>query len=527
MAASTGSYFDEHSAAIEERLSRDVGFFLPMLDPFYKRVYGSSGGTGNPLDIGRDMKIIKTFHGGYTGVMDQSAATSDFVLFGDTKSTPGSQALGEKLHFQELNRTWPDPTDGPNQKPYQLEIPMRASLTNLMLTLGEMQAEALPAHIKDVIAPKLKGHSRMMAHTMCNFLFLSQNDKYQLCNLGAAADGAWALEDTNTTLTLIPTNLACSRLAVGMRLNIYSSDGATQRVVSSEGTFIVIAVDALKNKVKIKHKSGAAINGISLADSDIVVFPGGKSTGGAFQGYAGLNSWIKTGDTTVASNGDTRLLGAEAGTKFIDVNVHPEFKSLGVNMNGQPLTEHILKQLTRRFHAAHNIWGHSIDTFIASDGVWLGYERQLYASETRDRTNRLSNITSGQGSSNGSLEDGINFVMDGKSYKGLTSTYVDSGTMYGTKLAGGNWKKYSPPNPAGTTKQTGEQSQYLPFLFIGAALGNPSNRILIQRTASGGGIGLPTEGAMMPGMVRHQLVPTQIAGMKITGIEEDRLYSDY
>jgi hypothetical protein len=99
----------------------------------------------------------------------------------------------------------------------------------------------------------------------------------------------------------------------------------------------------------------------SGVDNVAVVYANSKTQGtNAYTGIAGINSWLKFGSGT----NDNFLLGAERDTgNEIDVTVHPEFKSFGVSSVGT-LTEHKLRQYIRRFHAAKNKYGQTIDCLI-------------------------------------------------------------------------------------------------------------------------------------------------------------------
>jgi len=533
-----GQIYADHSNAIEEVLNSNVGYFLPELDPFYKRIFDVRAGEGNAKDIGRDMKIIKTFLGSFSGVMDQGAATDDFTLYGDGNGA--ADLLGtagqERMRFNNPTNAFPDPTAGPNQTPFQLSIPMRSSYTSLLITLGELQAEAHEAYIAEVIKPKLLGFARMMSHTISSFLYLSQNDNYAINTL-TSTDAA-ALSNpggtTDDTMTVTPSNMAIDRLEVGLRVNVADSSNSNALITDTAGsdpTFVVTRVDPLKNEYDLMHRSGVNLGtGLSaaIAVNDFVVYPGSKASGGSFTGYAGLNSWIKTGDTTVASNGDTRLLGAEAdSTRYIDVNVHTEFKSLGRDYGGQALTEHELRKVTRLFCRAKNKYGQSIDCFLASDGVDLSMQSQLIGREVLDRTGRVATMRH-QGSDNGERPGtGLGFTFDGKSFMMYSSQFVESGTVYGIKTNQANWKRYSPPPPKGVVKS--DKLSFAPFYFVGNALNGGSGNIMPYMkvsTTANVGYTLPTEAVQMPGMVRMQMVPEQPAGIKLTNVQEEKIWSD-
>ena len=175
-----------------------------------------------------------------------------------------------------------------------------------------------------------------------------------------------------------------------------------------------------------------------------------------------------------------------------------------------------MRQYLRRFHVAKAKYGQSIDSLVASDGVWLSYEAQKIGQYQIDRTSNLSSMNS-QGSA-----DGFAFTFEGKTYKGHTSNYVESGTVYGWKTSGNNWKRYVPNDYAGL-KNMSEAPSHVPFRFVVPALtGGSSVKYPLTNSTSG----LLTENVQMPGMLRMQLIPEQPAGLKLTGVTEDRIYSD-
>jgi len=512
MGATSGSLFDLHSNRIEEVINKNIETFLPAMDPVWRDTVVSSQGVGPASAIGRDMSIIKVYMGSMAGVLQMStpgANGNEFGLFGDDTDT-----LGNKMYQQNLAQTFPDATLGPNAKPYRLKIPMRAMTSNLMMTLGELQAEATPAFIGSVIAPKLEGFARLISHTICNSWYVSGNDTYQLGTVASEVTAA------ATSYEFTVTEKSVDRFAVGQRVDVYDGtagnvrthlDGSTGD--SSTLPVFVGAVDEVKGTVTlVANFTNADLTAIDVGD--IIKIHGQTEEGGASYGIAGLNSWLKWDST---SNATKRLLGAEAdGTDHIDVTVHPEFRSFRKGSVGA-LTEHKLRQYLHGFHRAKDKYGQYIDCLVASDGVWMNYESQKIGQYMIDRTGRPSSMNS-QGS-----QEGFTFACDGRSYKGYTSQFVEKETVYGIRKGGNNWKRYVPPSQAGVQKFDKAES-FIPFEFTAPALGYSGIKAPITNT--GGARGLITEGVQMPGQLRMQLVPDQPAGMKLEGVTEDRIYGD-
>ena len=516
-ASSAGQIFNTESGRIEEILSKQIDTILPTLDPIWRDTVVTAQGVGPVSEFSRDFVVNKLYRTGMTGVIEQMDPVSNFGLFGDPNN---ADVAGSSPRLYQSNsgtmKTFPDPADGPKAKTFSLSVPMRAMYTNLMLTLGEMQMEATPAVIGDVIAPTLQGFAQNLSHTLCNYWYLSQNQKYRLGTVSATvnnyeADGttAEATPGDVRVITFKTDEEAYDRFFAGQRVDIYNSAGDTRKNEDGSNNRVyayVESVDDLSGLVKLRVE---ALTGTVCVDGDIIVYANSGEIGSgantpAFTGIAGANSWIKaTGD----------LLGTEAGTNTISVDDHPEFKSFVLDNVGV-LTEHKLRQYLRRFHAAKQKLGQSIDTLVASDGVWLSYEAQKIGQYQIDRTGNLSNLNN-EGSS-----EGFAFTFEGKTYKGHTSQYVESGTVYGWKTSGSNWKRYVPPDYAGL-QNMGEVDQYVPFRFVVPALTGGSS-VKYPYMNSGGN--LLTEAVQMPGMLRMQLIPDQAAGLKLGGVTTDTVF---
>lgn len=542
MAATSGSLFDRHSVQIEEVINKNVDTILPSLDPAWRDTVVTSQGVGPASAIGRDMRILKIYRGGLTGVIEQAQPRGDFVLYGDSTTLLGSAGQTSKLYTQSATRTWPDALEGPAINSYRLGIGMRAMLTNLAMTMGELQAEATPAFIGDVIAPKLKGFAQNLSHTLCNYWYVSQNSGYSLCrftvvanlaDVDAFGEGFWPAALTTAgnqgEVVFRPNNQAIDRFYVGMRVDFVTDNAGVPAAPTSAATRLnrtatndtvapayVTKVDELAGEVTVRlvYPSGGTGNVAQVAAATVVHVVYARSashaSGGTYTGIAGINSWMKFGGSSTA---DYQLLGDEAeANNIIDVRAHPEFKSFRVTGVGA-LTEHKLRQYVRRFHAAKHKYGQTIDCLIASDGVWLAYEAQKIGQYTLERTGRLSSLNR-EGS-----EDGFKFTFEGKTYNGYTSTYIEDGVVYGLKKGGNNWKRYVPPDPKGVQKFS-EADSFVPFNFVVPALTGTASTKWPILTATG----QLTEAMQMPGMLRMQLVPDQPTGLKLEGVSTDRVW---
>lgn len=549
MAAYSGSLFNLHQDRIEEVINKNIDVILPGLDPIWQNTITTSQGVGPADAIGRDMKILRVFQGGMTGVLEQAAPRHDFPLYGDDTDT-----FGTRMHLQNVVQTFPDPREGPNQSPYRLGIPMRSMVANIMWTLGELTAEATPAFIGQILAPKLEGFARNISHTLCNYFYINENTYYQLdtcLDTEATILGTLEVVSGTTTSTIWRfktkvTGYAIDRFYPGQRVDFYDSTG-TNRLNDSESAAasqtgatrykcFVESVDELEGKISFVCSEcpfpqylSSSSNGETASWADgpgqnsVIVYAnsglGDWADGGtaSFTGFAGINSWLK---------GSGNLLGNDYdSSNAIDVDTYPEHKSFTYAMGSQPMTEHVMRQLLRRFHAAKNKYGQYVDTCIASDGVWLAYEATRIGREWVDRTNRVASMNA-QGLQSDANFGGWSFTMDGRTYKGLTSCYVEDGVIYFVRTGGGNWKKYVPPDIK-NTKSFDRLAPFIPFRFVASSLtGLQSNQLPVYLTSSGdaSAMNLVSEASQMPGWLRMQLVPDQFSGMKITGCSTDRIW---
>ena len=541
------SLFGTQALRIQEILNRNINFLLPNMDPFYRKQFVTSQGVVPADQLGRDLKVIKMFQGSFAGVLEPAGPRGDFVLYGDALNSglgAGTGADGfdrNNIYLQGQNfgsaaQTFPDPFLGANPRPFRLGVPMRAFVGNMAMSMSEMSADMTPAVIDEVMAPKMLAWANQIAHHICLYTYLNQNDNYKLSTLSSTNGNSFSFINSNTTIRFTVDNYSIDRYYKGLRIQIYNSAGTTARTSgTSTENLIVTRVDEMRNIVEascgVAIHSNTHPSASAIVAGDIIVLSGSKGSastpfsGGAyFTGLAGFNSWIKTGDGTNTDNAANCLLGEERDTaNSVNVNVNSEFKSFGLNFGGNALTEHALRKILRAWHRAKMKYGQYIDHILAADGIWLAYEATKIGREYLDRTGRLSSIQR-EGSDNGEMSDGINFEFDGKRYKGYTSNFVPSGEVYGVRLGGNNWKRCIPPGPKGTKKMDQAES-WAPAEFVAPALtGSGSPHVPMFRIVNNAN--LMSEFVQLPIMLRMQLIPDQPAGLKLTSVAEDRQYAD-
>jgi hypothetical protein len=534
----TGNLFDIEAPVFEEIINKDVDIILPTLDPAWRDTFVSNQGVFPTNQLGRQWQAIRVLRGTYTGVIDGGTARDDFTLYGENYTR-----WTDKTMMQDIEQTWPDPLEGPKPGSIRMKFGLESMHTNLALSWQEMQAEATPAYIGQVIAPIMTGFAKNMAHQLCNFWYTSQSDSYAMCTVRAVTSN-WAAHGTYTGVwfaDITTTEYTPNRFYRGQRVDIYGADieyssststgimvpsgAGGQRLndtKAAEGSqtaatrvnVIVGHVDELANTVRLVTNVDPATwrnsfaGGSDIEVGDAIVPANIKKGTGNFTGIPGINSWLKGG----AGGDDNYLLGAERdGTDFVDVTEHPEYKSLKASINDS-LTEPFLLAFLRRFHAAKDRYGMGIDCLIASDGVWLEYFRQLVPQFTRERAGRLANIT------DEGLKQGFSFTADGRTYMGYTSNYIEDGTVYGIKKGGGNWERIVPPYPAGASNM-GEMEGFIPFRFVlPAILGTNQTRALIYDSSNANSRSMVTSFVQLPGVVHLSLAPKMPVGIKMTNV---------
>lgn len=525
MAATVGSWIDQNARRIEQVLNNSLESTLPTLDDAWVNMVRSNKGVVPVSRLGRDYEIIRQFYGSYSGVVDMADAVGNFPLYGEATTNYGAKLMRQN----SPSYNYPDPFSSMTAKPFWLKVGLKAQRANVPLSLSQLALEGTPANIGSVLGPVMEGVARNIAHTHCNYWYTSSGSSYQLTSIGAtsgtlaqveAGTATFQHDTTNDVIYFRPQNLAGFRVAgPGMHVDIYDSTGATRRNELSAARIrcVIEWYDPLRNICKLVTDNSTFDSAVSA--NDIIVHANFESTDPVPTGFAGYNDWMKTGASGSAA-ADRRLLGAGAvGTDdegIVDVTRHPEFRSFTASVGGV-LTEHYLRKVLARWDIAMGKpYGKEVDTLVASDGVWLAYEAQKIGMQQLDRTGRLSSLNS-EGS-----EEGFTFRYNGRSYKGYTSSFLESGRLIGVKMGGGNWKMVSPPNRSGTTTFPSNGDTFAPIELPLAALSG-SSKAPVWRTASG--VSLATEYAQMPMDVRFQIVPDQPNGIILTGITEDRLYS--
>lgn len=542
MAATVNSVFDTNQKRIEERLSKTLEVFLAQADPVWRETILSSVGVGGVDALGRGMEVNKLFLPAVAGVIESGGPRGDWTTYGDDVAPTSYAGI---LNTQGVSRTFPDALEDPSGLPIKLRVPMRSLITTMKMTMSEKQAEALPAFIGQITAPRLVAFARNLSRRLCSSWYCSQSDNFRLCGLGSSSGTeAYTVDGTNKSIKFYPSNRAISRLARGDRVDIFrdysgtpvrmndtnvtaggvvAGDAAGQTFSTRIKAFIT-KVNKMQGWAEIQFDpstagakfttTGSLATG-QLSTTSYVVWANSTVGGAAFTDIPGIHSWMKFGGST---NAEKRLLGAEAlgteGDGIINVETYPEFMSFYKAVNNV-LTEHRLNLYLDRFYEAAEDDGHFLDTLVTTQGVIRAAAAQQEARMILDRTGKLSSLAM-QG------EDGKGMVHHhaGREYMLHTSRWQEYGTLIGYRRQG-NWTRYTPPTTPGSQGMAGVEAG-VPFEFLVPSItGLPTTQWPIYLN------GQLTDASQMPGHVRLTLIPEkQVRGMKLTGLSEERVLSD-
>jgi len=509
------------SSSIEEILAKTLDTFLPALDAWGKKFVNASKGTVPAAQLGRDYLYIKHFQPGMAStLLRPTSANGDVYLYGDRTSRLGG--ANGRLARQQQTRVLPT-GDMVNPVPIRMAIGCRGFDGAIQFTYDELQLAAQDAVLgPTMVSNKLKGVARQVAQHYINAVYADPSTNYRLATVGGTVSNLG-----NRQISFTITSRAYDRFFPGQPLDFFN--GSTQANVLG-GTRIRTFVDSIDGFTGVITVSVEADTNI-LSDADFTTFfnsivsgttyvvdPANADTVNAtFNGIAGLNAWLKFGDGSGATNtNDNCLLGADRieGLQFggaVNVNVHPEFKSLRKDMAGEIMTEHQFRLILDQWYRHHGKYGHYIDTALWSTGALRAYEQTKVGQIRREQLATSQLMNEGAAS-------GLKFEHDGRVYDFDTSNAINSGECYIVRSGGGNFKRVIPPSAAGTKSAPfGDEGLGLPIRLLAPAL-TGQNTVLAQNSA--GRHLLATD---MPFACYMQWMPEQAAGLKIINIGEDRL----
>lgn len=531
--APSATLFKNIEAKIPEIINNTLTIFMRGVDPAFNVI--ASGERVESAGIGRNMQVKKVFQTGLAGVGQMSQPSNYTALYGGPQAALPSQ----NLYRNSLTTRLPDVTRGVGSRPVTMTVQIQAMEWALDLTIGEMRADALSATIGEIITPKLMGFAQNIVQTRANMFYTADATDYSLCDMTNIEVGA---SGDASKVVFTPSNEAIQRFRTGQRVDIFfqtsgsgnfanklnvskdtdTTDTTKWSINASNGTVgtdagsidvYVTNVDYISDRVTLQLAAGSWIDG-AVTNATARKLPTGATPtytlrvvladtkwqaagGGAF---SGLNTWIKS-------------TGSVYG---INVEQVDGFKSLILTDSG-PLTEQKIQKYLSRYVTAYQSLGYELDGFLTTQGVLDAWRATKIGKEEITRNGPLS--LNGQGTASG-----YSFVHNGKTYQIEPSGWCAAGHLYGIKKSG--FTRYV-PNRTPNAGSLGEIPSFLEIEFLAPLLtGTDSLRLPVLNSASSGAVPY-TDTTMLPCDQRMEIVPDQLAMIKVTGLSEDKVYGDY
>jgi hypothetical protein len=511
-----GSLIANFGDSAETRISEAIGLAMMKLSPFW------SGTVLNNTELesmtagvaSKNWYINKLYRLGQTGAGQMDP--NDTFLFGEQETQFGH--FGRRSTYSNITV---DPGIVPKSRHILFTIPMKSQRWMLTKTVGESLYGTNPANQGDLEAGLIMDFGETVARSQCHFWYANQNEKYEYCKI---ANLAWVNRNGGTanTLQFTTDNEAIERFNENMLVDIRDASTATL-IHNATGSYVgyVTNVDPSANAVEIQFVNASGTVGTSaaagltdIANGDSVVpYRDAASGSSAFKGFAGINSYLKASGALLG----TDAIGTDGSGK-IDVDEFPQFRSVVNTAVAGSLTPELLTRyvsLTMR-QSRRLPGGEGIDTLYTTEGVLRQAinEMQAYHMLTGSGVMPSGVIqTSGDG--------GYSFNIAGRNFSIVADPWVESGTLYGTQLGNGNWRRAVPDDITGFASAPSIPTA-LPFRFIAGWYGFDNNQFPIYRTDST--YNQITEGVQMPGVIRYQVYPNNPVGLKLGGLTEDNVF---
>lgn len=504
-------------------LNKMVQVFSRDIDPLFRALATSSG--VEVADGGRDYVVRKLFlaQGSVGNIEMQQSPT---WLYGQGRDL---DTLNRQWTLEgETLDTYPDPLIGVMPKHFQLTLPLNVWRGSFALSMDMFRAQKMESLVGEVINPILRGFVQNLLFKHCA-LFYTTDANYAISGVVSSVAGGGA---SHNFWEFVP-DASHQRFNPGDILDIYTTNNngmilnSTNATGGSGGepsaanenariTCVVASVDGsfgTNGKVRVRLVPSGSTwlsgsnNPAGVPASTIRIF----YRKGRNRGIAGIESWLRTSGHLLNS--------ANSG---INVNDHPEFRSLGVDGGGGPLYEHLARQIITRFNNAYGQYGYTTKVWIMSTGMFNAYVATKIGQEQRDRTNSPLNLMD-EGTS-----ESIVIVHEGVSVRIETSNWSAYGKFYGINWDA--WKRYVPPSRMAVPKagSGGGPSIIPPPAFaeiepIGRQVMYSSDFVPLARTTSSG-ITSPTNFFHYPVDSRMTWCPTgQIPGIVGSNFAEQRL----
>lgn len=507
----------------ETRISEAIGLEMLKVSPFW------SGTVLNNTNLesmtagvaSKNWFINKLYRLGQTGAGQMDP--NDTFLFGETEQQFGS--FGRRATYQSISL---DPTIVPKSRHILFSIPIKSQRWMMTKSVGESIYGSNPANQGDLEAGLIMDFAHNVARQQCHSWYANQNENYSYCKLSGVT---WVSRNGGSfnTLQFQTDNEAIERFNENMIVDI--RDASTPATLHNEtGGWIgyVTSVDPSSNTVEVQFidSSGAIADGTNssgsgiddnlgnIADGDFVVpYRDYDSSESKFHGFAGINSYLKT---TGALLGDDKVGTSGSGT--IDVDDFPQFRSVQPSaINGSLTPELLTRYVSLTMRQSRRLpGGEGIDTIYTTEGVLRQAINEMQAYHMLTGSGVMpSGVIQTQG------DGGYSFNINGRNFNLVADPWVESGTLYGTQLGGGNWNRAVPDDITGFASAPSIPTA-LPFRFIANWYGQNNNQFPIYRTDST--YNQITEGVQMPGVIRYQVYPNNPVGLKMTGLTEDNVF---
>lgn len=517
--APSGTLFSVFDQSAETRISEAIGLKMIQLGKVWQETVLNNEGLESMTSgvASKNWLINKIYSVGQVGYGNMSA--TDTFLFGEQNKTFGH--FGRRSAFSAVSL---DPALTPKKRNILFSIPVRSQDWMLTRTIGEALYSTNPAMAGDIDADEELAFAESVARRQCLTWYTSQNASYSFCTVSS---GGWKKrngEATNVnTFQFQTSNSAIERFNEGDMIDFRdsSSPGTLRNTVSGNPVYgYVVSVDPSANAVEIQflQSDGTLVVGsgstppFTISDGDLVVPFGDYDSGNSkFLGFAGINSYLKASGT---------LLGDDAvgstGNGSIDVAELPQFRSVEAAINGS-LTPEVLTRYVSLILRQSQRFGTGVDTLYTTPAVLRQAINEMKAYYMATGTGvgpEMPIQATGDG--------GYHFTIDGKTFRIIPDPWVEAGALYGTQMAGGNWRRVVPDDPVTGFTTAPVIPTQIPFRFIAQWYGMNGDSFPIYDTS--GSTNRITEGLQRPGVIRYQVYPQNPVGLKLTGLTEDNVF---
>lgn len=513
-----GTLFDKYRTVFEEILTAGGNMNLVMSDKLWANVLAPAHSAYPSSAIGRDFLIkLEYMPKILTGVVEDGDFRNDFGLYGGD----GWQTFGDNTLRQSPSTSFPSAMDSPYPRPHSFTIGLATINTNLPLSMGMLMADAMNPVVGKAVAMHLQGFTENLAKRAANSWYLNGANNYRLSQMGpSTGDGAYVIgNSTARTITFYPPDHTSARYDPGQLVDIFNGTTRVNELAGERIRLIVDKVDEISNRVVIKVDPNTNIlsnanydllfTTTTIGESGYVVYMNSYNAAASrFKQVFGYNDWMK-------SSGN--LLGTNAIGNTIDVDTHPQFKTIYKSMGGASLSEHDMRMILDMFDRSTRRFGHMLDTLWTTQGVIRAWEYTKIGRETLDRTGRLSSLQ------NEGSQEGVKFHHGGRTYDLLTTEMEGYGRLVGIRKAG-NLKIAEPPPIPGATLGGGMAPPGMRLQLVAPILSGTSS---IRMPVRQGGTGDLQDMAEIPGtMAMQRIFDVQPAGLIVDNIDEKKIFAD-